>query len=113
MTALYVYDDDRARIFEPFALTRPAGTLVAGTSPVWLRWQAALQVEAAGLLAAAHLADFDEKFAPNVAAGAIPAGSIIANARFAPAVAALATGGAFLAATACAALGVRLGCVVA
>lgn len=91
MTLLYVYDDDRARTFEPFALTRPAGSLVVGTSPVWLRWQAALQVEAAGLIAAPHLADFDEKFAPPVAAGPIPVGSIIANARFAPAAAALAS----------------------
>jgi UDP-N-acetylglucosamine diphosphorylase / glucose-1-phosphate thymidylyltransferase / UDP-N-acetylgalactosamine diphosphorylase / glucosamine-1-phosphate N-acetyltransferase / galactosamine-1-phosphate N-acetyltransferase len=91
MTALYVYDDERARTFEPFALTRPAGTLVVGASPVWLRWQAALRLEAAGLLASAHLADFDEKFAPNVAHGPIPAGSIVANARFAPAAAALAT----------------------
>ncbi|MFN2564304.1 MAG: putative sugar nucleotidyl transferase [Gemmatimonadaceae bacterium] len=91
MTALFVYDDERARTFEPFALTRPVGTLVAGTTPVWLRWQAALQVETAGLLAAAHLADFDEKFAPQTAAGGIPPGSIVANARFAPAVAALAT----------------------
>jgi UDP-N-acetylglucosamine diphosphorylase/glucosamine-1-phosphate N-acetyltransferase len=91
MTVLYVYDDERARTFEPFALTRPVGSLVAGASPVWLRWQAALQLEAAGLLAAPHLADFDEKFAPNAARGVIPAGSIVANARFAPAVAALAT----------------------
>jgi UDP-N-acetylglucosamine diphosphorylase/glucosamine-1-phosphate N-acetyltransferase len=91
MSALYVYDDDRARTFEPFALTRPAGALVAGASPVWLRWQAALQLEAAGLLAAPHLVDFDERVAPNVARGPIPAGSIVANARFAPAVAALAT----------------------
>lgn len=91
MTDLYVYDDERARTFEPFALTRPAGTLVAGTTPVWLRWQAALQTEAAGLLAAAHLIDFDEKFSPQAASGAIPAGSIVANARFAPAAAALAT----------------------
>lgn len=91
MTALYVYDDERARTFEPFALTRPIGSLVAGASPVWLRWQAALQVEASGLLAAPHLADFDEKFAPNVARGAIPPGTIVANGRFAPAVAALAS----------------------
>ena len=91
MTALFVYDDDRARTFEPFALTRPAGSLVAGTSPVWLRWQAALQAEAAGLIAAPHLVDFDEKVAPQVAKGTIPAGSIIANARFAPAAAALAS----------------------
>jgi UDP-N-acetylglucosamine diphosphorylase/glucosamine-1-phosphate N-acetyltransferase len=91
MTALYVYDDDRARTFEPFALTRPAATLVAGTTPVWLRWQAALRVQVAGLLAAPHLADFDEKFAPGVASGTIPSGSIVANGRFAPAAAALAT----------------------
>ena len=91
MTALYVYDDDRARTFEPFSLTRPAGSLVAGASPVWLRWQAALQIEAAGLVAAPHLADFDEKFAPHAASGAVPPGSIIANARYAPAAAALAT----------------------
>jgi UDP-N-acetylglucosamine diphosphorylase/glucosamine-1-phosphate N-acetyltransferase len=91
MSGLYVYDDDRARTFEPFALTRPVGSLVAGASPVWLRWQAALQLEAEGLLVAAHLVDFDERFAPNAARGAIPAGSIVANARFAPAVAALAT----------------------
>ena len=91
MTALYAYDDERARTFEPFALTRPVGTLVAGTSPVWLRWQAALQTHAAGLLAAPHLIDFDEKVAPQVASGAVPAGSIVANARFAPGAAALAT----------------------
>ena len=91
MSPLYLYDDDRARTFEPFALTRPAGTLVAGTSPVWLRWQAALQMQAAALIAAPHLRDFDEKFAPQVATGPVPEGSIVANARFAPAVAALAT----------------------
>jgi UDP-N-acetylglucosamine diphosphorylase/glucosamine-1-phosphate N-acetyltransferase len=91
MSALYVYDDDRARTFEPFALTRPVGTLVAGTTPIWLRWQAALQVEAVGLLAAPHLADFDEKVAPRTAAGRLAPGSVVANARFAPAVAALAT----------------------
>jgi UDP-N-acetylglucosamine diphosphorylase/glucosamine-1-phosphate N-acetyltransferase len=91
MTALYVYDDERARTFEPFALTRPAGTLVAGASPIWLRWRAVLQVEAAGLLAAPHLADFDEKFAPRAASGILPTGSIVANARFAPCAAALGT----------------------
>jgi UDP-N-acetylglucosamine diphosphorylase/glucosamine-1-phosphate N-acetyltransferase len=118
MTALYVYDDDRARTFEPFALTRPAGSLVAGTSPVWLRWRAALQVEAAGLIAAPHLADFDEKFAPQVAQGTIPAGSIVANARFAPAAAALASrsiarGGARTEATATSAVWVNGGRIAA
>jgi UDP-N-acetylglucosamine diphosphorylase/glucosamine-1-phosphate N-acetyltransferase len=91
MTGLYVYDDEPARAFEPFALTRPAGTLVAGASPVWLRWQAALRLKVTGLLVAPHLAAFDERFAPQAASGTIPAGSIVASARFAPAVAALAT----------------------
>ena len=29
MSAVYLYDDARARSFEPFALTRPAGELRA------------------------------------------------------------------------------------
>jgi UDP-N-acetylglucosamine diphosphorylase/glucosamine-1-phosphate N-acetyltransferase len=91
MSALYLYDDECARTFEPFALTRPAATLVAGASPVWLRWQAALQVKAAGVIGAPHLAEFDEKFAPPMAQRTIPAGSILANARFVPAVMALGT----------------------
>src|SRR5262245_7156287 len=84
MTALYLYDDARARRFEPFALTRPVSTLVVGTATTWERWRLALAMEAAGVIVAPHLADFDEPDAPNAASGEIPAGAVIANARFAP-----------------------------
>src|SRR5262245_58718408 len=84
MTALYLYDDARARRFEPFALTRPASTLVVGTAATWERWRSALAMEAAGVIVAAHLADFDEPDASNAAHGEIPAGAVVANARFAP-----------------------------
>jgi UDP-N-acetylglucosamine diphosphorylase/glucosamine-1-phosphate N-acetyltransferase len=85
MTALYLYDDARARRFEPFALTRPASTLVVGVTSTWERWRSALAMEAAGVIVASHLADFDEPDAPNAVKGEIPAGAVIANSRFAPA----------------------------
>jgi len=84
MTALYLYDDARARRFEPFALTRPVSTLVAGTATMWERWRSALAMEAAGVIVAPHLAEFDEPDAPNAVTGELPAGAVIANARFAP-----------------------------
>ena len=87
---MFLYDDARARKFEPFALTRPAGTLTAGAAPVWSRWQTALQCEIAGFVGSPHLDGFDDGFsrgvgtAPRMATGVIPAGAIIANSRFAP-----------------------------
>jgi UDP-N-acetylglucosamine diphosphorylase/glucosamine-1-phosphate N-acetyltransferase len=90
--ALYVYDDARARSFEPFALTRPAATLVAGSASVWERWQVALDRPAAGFVGCPRHADFDEADTPAVVVtGVIPAGSVIAHARFAPVQAPLAT----------------------
>lgn len=87
MTAIYLYDDARARRFEPFALTRPVSTLVAGVAPIAERWVTALQLPAAAFVAAPHLADFDEPAALALAAAddTIPAGAVLANARFAPA----------------------------
>jgi UDP-N-acetylglucosamine diphosphorylase/glucosamine-1-phosphate N-acetyltransferase len=82
---LLLYDDARARAWEPFALTRPASTLVAGTLPIHERWSRALGETAAGVLVAGHLADFDEPGQPGATAGRIAAGTVIANARFAPA----------------------------
>ena len=84
MTAIYLYDDARARGFEPFALTRPAATLVVGTAATWERWRAALAMEAAGVIVASHLQDFDESDAPNAVVDEVPAGAVIANSRFAP-----------------------------
>jgi UDP-N-acetylglucosamine diphosphorylase/glucosamine-1-phosphate N-acetyltransferase len=87
MNAIVLYDDERARGFEPFALTRPASELRVGTEIVRRRWELALSAEAAGFVAASHLADFDELDAPQRVAGDIPAGTIIANARCAVALA--------------------------
>ncbi|PYP68743.1 MAG: hypothetical protein DMD26_01195, partial [Gemmatimonadetes bacterium] len=84
MSGLYLYDDARAREFEPFALTRPVSDMVAGTVPQRARWQTVLQMPVAGVIPSAHLADFDEVASGPSARGRIPAGSVIANARFAP-----------------------------
>jgi UDP-N-acetylglucosamine diphosphorylase/glucosamine-1-phosphate N-acetyltransferase len=83
MSALYFYDDIRARQFEPFALTRPGSELRAGTSLIRRRWERATGLESAGFISSPHLAQFEEgKAPPAVAAKAeIPAGSIIVNSR--------------------------------
>ena len=78
---LYLYDDERARGFEPFALTRPVSELRSGALLTRQRWEAAAGVRAVGLLCAPHLADFDEADAPPAESGELPAGSIVANSR--------------------------------
>ena len=86
MSAVYLYDDARARRFEPFALTRPAGELRAGALLVRERWARALGAPVAGHLSSAHLAGFEEPgAAPVVEGGTIPAGAWVANARYLPA----------------------------
>jgi UDP-N-acetylglucosamine diphosphorylase/glucosamine-1-phosphate N-acetyltransferase len=86
MSAVYLYDDARARHFEPFALTRPAGELRAGAMLVRERWARALGAPVAGHLTASHLAGFEEPgSAPVIAAGTVPAGAWVANARYLPA----------------------------
>jgi UDP-N-acetylglucosamine diphosphorylase/glucosamine-1-phosphate N-acetyltransferase len=82
---LYLYDDARARLFEPFALTRPASELRAGTEITRRRWERALGGRAAGFVAAPHLARFSELDAPAAAGGVLPAGAVVANARCLPA----------------------------
>lgn len=80
----YLYDDARARTFEPFALTRPAGELRAGALLVRERWARALRRPIAAHVTAPHLAGFEEPHAaPVLDRGTIPAGAWIANARFA------------------------------
>ena len=83
MSDLFLYDDNIARTFEPFALTRPTGELRAGALLLRERWEYALGVRAAGLITSEHLADFDEPWtgAPGVVRDRIRAGSILANAR--------------------------------
>ena len=86
MSTIYLYDDARARGFEPFALTRPAGELRAGALLVRERWVRALGAPVAGHLSAPQLAGFEEPgAAPVLAGGTIPAGAWIANARYLPA----------------------------
>lgn len=81
MTDLYLYDDDVARAFEPFALTRPISELRAGALLLRERWEFAFKTPAAGVICAPHLADFDEPWGVRPASGVIPKGSILANSR--------------------------------
>lgn len=81
MTALYLWDDERARNFAPFALTRPAGELRMGALLLRERWECAAGMAAAGFVSGAHLADFEEAGAPNAAGGELPAGAVVANVR--------------------------------
>jgi UDP-N-acetylglucosamine diphosphorylase/glucosamine-1-phosphate N-acetyltransferase len=81
MNSLVLYDDEIARAFEPFALTRPTAELRAGTEIVRRRWEMALGVDALGFVGAPHLADFDELDAPHRVAGDIAAGTILVHSR--------------------------------
>lgn len=83
MSALYFYDDARARQFEPFALTRPGSELRAGTSLIRRRWERVTGLQSAGFISSRHLTHFEEGNAPPAVApkSDIPAGSIIVNTR--------------------------------
>lgn len=80
MTALFLYDDERARAFEPFALTRPVSSLRIGALLSRDRWARAYGVAAAGFIASPTHEDFEEGGSPP-AAHEMPAGAILANAR--------------------------------
>jgi UDP-N-acetylglucosamine diphosphorylase/glucosamine-1-phosphate N-acetyltransferase len=83
MSALYFFDDTRARQFEPFALTRPASELRAGTSLIRKRWERVTGLPSAGFISSPHLRHFAEGHAPPAVdpKREIPAGSIIVNSR--------------------------------
>lgn len=81
MTALYLVDDDVARTFMPFSLTRPVSELRAGAMLIRHRWERAFGAPAAGLLVAGHLVDFEEQGAPSAVRNEIPSGAVLANAR--------------------------------
>ena len=80
MTALYLYDDARARAFEPFALTRPVSSLRVGALLARDRWASAFGSPASGVISARHLDDFEEDGSPPIARE-LPAGAIVANVR--------------------------------
>ncbi|HET7613629.1 MAG TPA: putative sugar nucleotidyl transferase, partial [Gemmatimonadaceae bacterium] len=83
MSALYFYDDVRARQFEPFALTRPACELRAGSSVIRRRWERMTGLKSAGFISSPHLSHFEEDDAPPAVdpKSEIPAGSVIVNTR--------------------------------
>lgn len=83
MSALYFYDDARARQFEPFSLTRPTSELRAGTSLIRKRWEHVTGLKSAGFISSPHLLNFEEGDAPPAIApkSEIPAGSVIVNTR--------------------------------
>lgn len=88
MTSLVLYDDAQARTFEPFALTRPASELRAGAVLIRERWVRAVGAAGCVFAAAAHLREFDEAGATALDTDAVlQVGTIIALARFAPALA--------------------------
>ena len=84
MKRLYLYDDAKARQFEPFALTRPVSELRAGAEVIRLRWERAAGVKAYAFIGAPHLRDFRELDSPRPAGEetTVPAGSVIVNSRF-------------------------------
>jgi UDP-N-acetylglucosamine diphosphorylase / glucose-1-phosphate thymidylyltransferase / UDP-N-acetylgalactosamine diphosphorylase / glucosamine-1-phosphate N-acetyltransferase / galactosamine-1-phosphate N-acetyltransferase len=80
---LYLYDDAKAREFEPFALTRPVSELRAGAELIRLRWERVAGTKAYGFIGAPHLIWFDELDAPPAVQNesTIPAGSVVVNSR--------------------------------
>lgn len=57
---LILFDDDLARSWEPFTLTRPVGELLFGTMTLRARAEQVFGRECIGHIAPAHLAEFDE-----------------------------------------------------
>jgi len=94
-TRFVLYDDARARALQPFALTRPAGELRAGAELVRERWARSTGAAAEGFVSAPHLDDFAEADTPPCVRGLIAAGTILVNARCAPALAPLPAGDAW------------------
>lgn len=92
MSAIYLYDDARARRFEPFALTRPMAELRAGALLIRERWATALGLDVAGSITASHLEAFQELGAAPVHTGDLAVGDVVVNARCAPALAAIMEG---------------------
>lgn len=93
MSGVVLFDDAAARRFEPFALTRPCGELRAGVLLGRERWSAVVGAAVTGYVVAPQLRDFAEFDAPPcLTSGSLPAGTVLANARFAPVLAALPPG---------------------
>jgi len=85
MSVVVLYDDERARTFEPFASARPVCEMVAGVATIRERWKAVLApTDAVQFSAGARHADFGDAESLVSATGRIPRGSIIVNSRAVP-----------------------------
>ena len=85
MSPVVLYDDERARTFEPFASARPISEMVAGIATIRDRWNAVLApTEAMQFSAGAGHVDFDDDGSFVCTKGLIPRGSVIANSRAVP-----------------------------
>lgn len=81
---IVLYDDARARAFEPFATTRPLGEVRAGALLGRERWALWFDASVDACVAAPHLAQFTEFDAPPIASLPLPAGAWLVNARALP-----------------------------
>jgi len=87
MTVVALYDDARARTFEPFASTRPISEMTAGIALIRERWKVALQPnDGVQFIAGPRHAGFSEGVDTRAATGTLPRGTIVVNARCVPAV---------------------------
>ena len=85
MSPVVLYDDERARTFEPFASARPMSEMVAGIATIRNRWKAVLApAEPLRFSAGAVHVDFEDDGAAVCASGLIPRGSVIVNSRAVP-----------------------------
>ena len=89
---IVLYDDHRARQFEPFATTRPLGEMRAGALLVRERWAHALHDDVSAFVSSEAQRTFVEFDAPPFiatdAAATLAAGTIVANTRALPFIAA-------------------------
>ena len=82
---LFLYDDAKAREFEPFATTRPISETRSGALLVRERWERVLRVCATGFVSSEWLQGFAEFDAPRAVVDRdIPAGSWLVNSRALP-----------------------------
>ncbi len=80
-TPLVCYDDARARVFEPFALTRPWSEMRVGALLVRERWEMATGASARGFVAGPRMKHFREGDAPRSMSGVLRAGTLVASSR--------------------------------
>ncbi len=81
---IVLYDDARARVFEPFATSRPLGEVRAGALLGRERWARWFGARVDGAVVAEHLSDFGEFDAPPVQQDDLAAGTWVVNTRALP-----------------------------